>query len=172
MVLFVKSIRLGCCCHPKRETQREENMKEHLSLCIAWGIACVAVCCSVYVSESFGLENCTLCWLQKMCMYPLAIILGMAVYNHSYAIIPYVMPQVYIGFALASYQTGIQTKFFQDFLSFCQGSTNCLEPTTIGLGFVTLPILSTCAFCIIMGCLLFSNRQAQLKPQPVYVKIK
>ena len=147
-------------------------MKEHVSLCIAWVVACIAVCCSIYISEGLGLENCTLCWLQRMCMYPLAIILGMAAYNHSYAIIPYVMPQVYIGFALASYQTGLQANVFNDFLSFCQGSSSCLEPSNIGLGFVTLPALSTCAFCIIMGCLVFSNRIAQLKPQPVYVKIK
>lgn len=145
-------------------------MKEYCSLCAAWCIACFSICCSVYLNEGLNLENCTLCWIQRMCMYPLAIILGMAVYNSCYTIIPYIIPQICIGCCAACYQVAMQANLFPDFLSVCEGA-NCLDSFELGMEFVSLPVLSICAFCCMMGCLFYAWRQS-LDSQPVYIKIK
>jgi len=147
-------------------------MKGFCALCMAWLIACLSVFSSLYLSEGLNLETCNLCWVQRMCMYPLAIILGMAVYNFSYTIIPYVMPQLCVGCCAAVYQIGLQANFFPDFLSLCQSGPSCLDSMEIGMGVISLPMLSVCACCSIMACLFYAWRQFQQDPQPVYIRIK
>jgi disulfide bond formation protein DsbB len=147
-------------------------MKGFSALCTAWLVACLSVCCSLYFSEGFKLDSCNLCWIQRMCMYPLALILGMAVYNSCYTIIPYVMPQLCIGCCAACYQIAMQSNLFPDFLSLCQTGPSCLESMDIGMGFVSLPMLTVCACCAMMCCLFYAWRQSQQDSQPVYIKIK
>lgn len=146
-------------------------MKGFSALCTAWFVACFSVICSLYISEGFDFNTCALCWLQRICMYPLAIILGMAVYNSFYGIVPYVMPQVCIGCCAACYQVAMQANLFPDFLSMCQTGPSCLDTMDIGIGFMSLPMISTCAFCLIMGCSFYAWR-VQQQTQPVYIKIK
>ena len=147
-------------------------MKEFCALCTAWLVACLSVCCSLYLSEGLDLDTCNLCWIQRMCMYPLAMILGMAVYNCCYTIIPYIMPQVCIGCCAACYQCAMQMNLFPDVLMLCETGPSCLDSINIGLGFISLPMLSVCAHSSIMGCLFYTWRQFQQSPQPVYIKIK
>ncbi len=146
-------------------------MKQYCALCCAWIVACLSVCLSIYLSEGLNIGNCTLCWIQRMCMYPLSVILGIAVFNSSLSVVPYVMPQVCFGCCTACYHVALQSHLLPDFLNLCQAGPTCLDSYRIGLSFVSFPMLSVCAFCCIICCLSFCYRpigEAQL----VSIKIK
>ena len=45
----------------------------------AWLVATLATAGSLYFSEVAGFAPCTLCWYQRIAMYPLVVILGAAI---------------------------------------------------------------------------------------------
>ncbi|MCY1049725.1 disulfide bond formation protein B, partial [Mammaliicoccus sciuri] len=46
-------------------------MKQQYALFISWVIALVAMLGSLYFSEIRQFVPCTMCWYQRICMYPL-----------------------------------------------------------------------------------------------------
>ena len=48
------------------------------ALALAWLVALTATLGSLYLSEVVGFAPCLLCWYQRIAMYPLAVVLGMA----------------------------------------------------------------------------------------------
>ena len=67
-------------------------------LYLAWLVAMVALGGSLFFSEIMMFEPCKLCWFQRICMYPLALLLGIAAYRNDRGIIPYV--RVLAGFGM------------------------------------------------------------------------
>lgn len=68
-----------------------------LLLAFAWLVSVVATLGSLYYSEVRYFLPCELCWFQRIAMYPLAIILGIAVWNSDFGIRRYVIPVAVIG---------------------------------------------------------------------------
>ena len=81
-----------------------------LYLYISWIVALIATFGSIYLSEVENVTPCPLCWYQRVCMFPLIFILGIAVYKHFYRITIYILPQVIIGRLIALYQS-VETYF-------------------------------------------------------------
>lgn len=138
----------------------------------AWVLACLGMLGSLYFSEMRHLEPCHLCWYQRICLYPLAIILGIAVYRQCYAVIPYIMPQVALGLLIAVYQVAIQEVPSWQPIELCGAGPSCLDKIDIGLGPITLPMLSAINFFFILAGLFWAWFQADQDPQFAYVKIK
>src|SRR5690625_2490000 len=56
-----------------------ENTKSSETLMmLVWAIALLAMMGSVFYSEIMGYEPCELCWVQRILMYPLVVIYGVA----------------------------------------------------------------------------------------------
>src|SRR5699024_12508721 len=56
-----------------------ENIKSSETLMmLVWAIALLAMMGSVFYSEVMGYEPCELCWIQRILMYPLVVIYGVA----------------------------------------------------------------------------------------------
>ena len=51
---------------------------EPRAIAAAWLVALLATVGSLYFSEIAGFVPCTLCWYQRIAMYPLVVILGVA----------------------------------------------------------------------------------------------
>jgi len=118
-------------------------------LYMAWLVALVATGGSLYLSEALHWAPCELCWFQRISMYPLVILLGMASYRGDYQIARYVLPLSAIGgiFALLHYLEQ-RMPGFQVGIS-CQLGVSCSEQYINWLGFITLPLLSMIAFTMI-----------------------
>ncbi|HDX9707084.1 TPA: disulfide bond formation protein B, partial [Bacillus thuringiensis] len=56
---------------------------------IAWAVSFIATCGSLYLSEILKFEPCNLCWYQRIFMYPLVILLGVAIIKKDYAVSVY-----------------------------------------------------------------------------------
>jgi disulfide bond formation protein DsbB len=120
-------------------------------LYLSWLIALVATCGSLYMSEVERMPVCPLCWYQRICMFPLALLLGIAAYRRFYEILLYILPLAVIGWLLAAYQAFEQ--YFPGVLSLglCSKGGLCSEKGMNLFGFLTFPLLSVLAFtCIIV----------------------
>ena len=51
-----------------------------LWLMAAWGVALAATLGALFIGEVMGMTPCLLCWYQRIFMFPLALILGMAAF--------------------------------------------------------------------------------------------
>lgn len=132
-------------------------IKKH-SVLIAWIISLIATLGSLYFSEIVGYPPCDLCWYQRIFMYPMTIILGIAVYKRSNEVIPYILPLPLIGFSIALYQYILQNLPSGD-SAFCGPDISCTTKYIDLFGFITLPFLSMVSFAIIFVLLLVARKK-------------
>ena len=53
-----------------------------LWLSAAWVVALVSTLAALFIGEVMGMTPCQLCWYQRILMFPLAVILGMAAFGN------------------------------------------------------------------------------------------
>lgn len=129
---------------------------------VAWVIATLASLISLYFSDIRHHDPCHLCWYQRICLFPLVIILGMACWRGFFGIAAYVIPQVIIGLIFALYQVAIQEIPGWNPIDICGAGPSCAEKFTV-LGPITIPMLSVVCFLIIGFFLIFA---ANLNKKP------
>lgn len=114
-------------------------MKKY-QLFIPWLVVCIATAGSLFFSAVLHTAPCTLCWYQRVVMFPLAIILGIAAFRGAYHIVIYILPLALIGFAIAAYHV-LLVAFFSEITvcAACTLKTNSLNP-------LTFPLLSLFSF--------------------------
>lgn len=128
------------------------------SLLLAWIAAIIATLGSLYFSEVMHFIPCTLCWYQRIFMYPLAIILGVAVYRNDKGIYKYALPLSIIGLLIAGYHTLLQRIPYLQQFEMCSTGVPCSKDYINWLGFITIPLLALIAFTIITVCLIICTR--------------
>ena len=77
-------------------------------LLFAWITSIIAMVGSLFFSERMGFIPCTLCWYQRILMYPLVIFLGIAFYRNDREIYKYILPMSIIGIVVSSYHYALQ----------------------------------------------------------------
>lgn len=128
---------------------------------LAWLLSLVATGGSLYFSEVVGFIPCTLCWYQRIFMYPLVVVLGLGSYKQDRNAITYALPFAVIGWLTALYHVLLQKvpSFGSDVV--CAGGVSCTDPYINWLGFITIPVLSLGAFTAITALLLLSLKKAK-----------
>jgi disulfide bond formation protein DsbB len=125
------------------------------ALLLAWVAALIATIGSLYFSEVLHYIPCTLCWYQRIFMYPLAIILGVAFYQNDKGVSKYALPLSIVGMVISGYHTVLQkVPYFQQF-EMCSSGVPCSKDYINWLGFITIPMLAFIAFTIITISLFF-----------------
>ncbi|KOP81566.1 disulfide oxidoreductase [Cytobacillus solani] len=121
-------------------------------LFVSWAASVLAMFGSLYFSEIRQYEPCTLCWYQRILMYPMVIILGIAVVKKDFRISIYTMVLSAIGGCISLYHYSIQKiSFLADHAASC-GRVPCTGQYINWLGFITIPFLALIAFIIIFIC--------------------
>ncbi|WP_159881376.1 disulfide oxidoreductase [Paenibacillus puerhi] len=116
---------------------------------LSWVVALVATLGSLYFSEILQYAPCKLCWYQRILMYPLAIILGIAAVRKDKRIYLYVLPLSVWGAGISLYHYLMQkTELFQEGAKAC-GLVPCDVDYIDWFGFVTIPFLALTAFVLI-----------------------
>ncbi len=124
---------------------------------MAWAVSLVAVGGSLFFSEVMRYEPCKLCWFQRIFMYPLVLLLGMACYKNDRRLIPYILPLSIIGGMISLYHYSEQKIPGLAKLLPCTVGVPCNEDYINWLGFITIPLLALIAF-ILITCLLWMGR--------------
>ncbi|MCM3691538.1 disulfide oxidoreductase [Neobacillus niacini] len=128
------------------------------SLLLAWVASLIATIGSLYFSEVLHYIPCTLCWYQRIFMYPLAIMLGIAFYQNDRGIVKYALPLSIIGMIISVYHTALQKIPYLQQFEMCTSGVPCSKDYINWLGFITIPILAFTAFTIITFCLVMIAR--------------
>lgn len=123
--------------------------KMNKSLLLSWVAALIATLGSLYFSEVLHYIPCTLCWYQRIFMYPLAIILGIAVYRNDIGVHKYVLPLSVVGMLISGYHTLLQKIPYLQQFEMCTSGVPCARDYINWLGFITIPLLAFVAFTII-----------------------
>jgi len=111
-------------------------------LLTAWLLALTASIGSLISSEIIALPVCHLCWYQRIGIFPLALILGIACYREENHVIPYVIALPVISGLLALYQYLQQMIPGFAPIDLCGLGPSCADIHWMALGFITLPLLS------------------------------
>ncbi len=117
----------------------------HYSLYFAWLIALIATLASLYMSVLQNLPVCDLCWYQRICIYPLVILLGVAAYRDDTGVIIYALPLTILGFLFSLYQYLEQMIPGFSPIALCGPGVDCSAIHVRFLGFITLPFLGMIA---------------------------
>lgn len=102
-----------------------------------------------FFSERMGFIPCTLCWYQRILMYPLVLFLGIAFYRNDKGIYKYVLPVSVIGMMTSSYHYALQKIPSLHEFSSCTSGVPCSGQYINWLGFSTIPFLALVAFSFI-----------------------
>jgi disulfide bond formation protein DsbB len=123
-------------------------------LYLAWVVALVATGGSLYFSEVLRYEPCKLCWFQRIFMYPLVILLGIAAYRNDRRQVGYVLPLSIIGGCISIYHYAEQKIPGLAKILPCTIGVPCNTDYINWLGFITIPFLAGVAFLLITSILL------------------
>ncbi|PIP90140.1 MAG: disulfide bond formation protein B [Bdellovibrionales bacterium CG11_big_fil_rev_8_21_14_0_20_38_13] len=116
---------------------------------LAWLTSLVATLGSLFFSEVMEFVPCSLCWYQRIAMYPIVIILGTAMWKDIKNISTIAFPLSIIGQALSIYHLGVQYDIIPEAASPCIQGIPCSSMYIQWLGFITIPFLSFIAFALI-----------------------
>src|SRR5690625_17102 len=137
-----------------------ENTKSSETLMmLVWAIALLAMMGSVFYSEVMGYEPCELCWVQRILMYPLVVIYGVAALKKNVSIgLPGLILSG-IGMFVSIYHYMIQKlPALQESRGMC-GTVPCNLQYVKYFGFVTIPFLAGTAFILMFVLHIFLLRQ-------------
>ncbi|MGO9874835.1 MAG: disulfide bond formation protein B [Acidimicrobiia bacterium] len=124
---------------------------------LAFIVALGATLGSLYLSEiaHFDISLCPICEYERICMFPLAVVLMVGIWRRDDLVWTYVLPPALIGVVFAAYHTQLQA-FPRQHLYFCQldSVTNvhqCTVRYVWEFGFVSIPFMSLSAFVFIIA---------------------
>ena len=132
-----------------------------IALPLAFLIALAGVVGSLIYSNIIGFDPCVLCWWQRIFLYPLVPILGVALFRRDHTnVVRYALPLTVIGAGFSTYHYIIQR--FTPHVASCDvmgQSASCAGFYVFEFGYITIPLMCLTAFVAIMGLLLFVNKK-------------
>jgi disulfide bond formation protein DsbB len=135
------------------------NFRDSVSpfaLQFAWIVAALATLGSLYLSQIAGLTPCEFCWFQRICMYPLSLLLGIAAFRGDVGIAKrYFMPIAIVGAGLATYH--YQLEHIKGEPTACSAAVPCNSAAFNIFGFISVPFLSLAAFALITTLLVLAR---------------
>ena len=124
-------------------------------LMAAWAIALVSTLAALFLGEVMGMTPCLLCWYQRIFMFPLALILGMAAFAEDRRGAVYAMPLALGGAVVSGYHSALLAGWVPTWWVPCGSGPSCSKQNLEIFGSVQIPWLSLLAFAAI-AILLFA----------------
>lgn len=120
-----------------------------LGLYSAFTAAWVSMMGSLYFSEVMRFTPCTLCWFQRVLMYPLAGLIAFGILRRDHHLPFLVLPFSLLGQGLAVYHYLLQKTTIFSQPSSCGLGVTCSSVWIDWFGIVTIPLLSVFGFMVI-----------------------
>ncbi|MDH5717281.1 MAG: disulfide oxidoreductase [Spirochaetia bacterium] len=136
---------------------REKQAYNLLFVC--WIIAMIASLGSLFFSSIMNFVPCTLCWYQRICMYPLVLIFLTALIRFEKSVFYYSSSLIAIGWFISLYHNLVQLKIIPEEASPCVQGVPCAMKYINWLGFITIPMLSFFAFSILLSLMYLFYRR-------------
>jgi len=138
------------------------DMVDGASLALAAIVGLVATLGSLYLSEIAHFPPCQLCWYQRIAMYPLPVILGIAAWRRDFGIRPYAIALAAIGSAISIYHYQLERFPDQSSLS-CSVDVPCTTVWIWRFHYISIPFMALSGFALIITLLLLgpSDRETE-----------
>ena len=134
----------------------ENNFLNKNALLFAFVISLIATLGSLFYSEIAGYIPCKLCWYQRIFMYPLPILLGIALFKKDNKISHYAIPLSIIGGIISIYHYSTQ---ILNNSSICSAeSAACNSKIFFSYGYITIPVMALTAFALIIFLTYTANK--------------
>jgi len=104
---------------------------------------------SLYYSEIAHFDPCKLCWFQRIAMYPLPLLLGIATLRRDRAIRVYAIPMALVGAAISIYHYQLERFPSQTHLS-CELDSPCTTVWFWKFHYISLPLMALSGFLLIV----------------------
>jgi len=128
-------------------------------LFLAFLTSLVATLGSLFFSEIMYFLPCSLCWYQRVFMYPLVFIFLVSLLYPDKNVFKYSFPLIVVGMLIAIYHNLLIIGIIPQTLSPCISGVPCNVDYLNYFGFITIPLLSFIAFFIICICLVFYKKK-------------
>ncbi len=121
----------------------------------AFLIALTATLSALFIGEILGRMPCTLCWYQRIAMFPLVAVLGVALWSGDPRGRIYALPLALTGLAVASWHSGLYAGLIPEPILPCtQAGPSCTDRSAQTILGLPIPFLSCVAFSAITLLLL------------------
>ena len=125
---------------------------------LAFLTSLIATLGSLFFSEIMNFIPCSLCWYQRIFMYPLVFLFVINLLFPDDKIFKYAFPLVLVGWVISIYHNLLMFKIIPEKLSPCVQGVPCSVDYINWLGFITIPLLSFFAYTIILILLIISKK--------------
>jgi len=124
------------------------------ALNLAFAGSLIAMLGSLYFSEIAGFPPCVLCWYQRISMYPLAVIIGAAIYTKDRKMLIPAFILAIPGWLIAVYHNLLYYNILPEAAAPCVAGISCTTKYIEWFGFITIPLLALLGFTSIIGLLI------------------
>ena len=131
-------------------------------LFICWIIASVSALGSLFFSEIMEFAPCTLCWYQRIFMFPLVLIFLAGLFPFDKGIFKYALPIALVGWGFAFYHFLLYSGYIPESIQPCTQGVSCSETYLDLFGFLTIPLLSLISFSTIIVLLFILKRRLSI----------
>jgi len=125
-----------------------------LLLLAAWLLVTTATLGSLFFSVVMELPPCSLCWYQRMFMFPLVLVLFMGLFPSDTKVVRYALPLAAVGTVVALYHTLLQAGVIPESAAPCSRGVSCADVDLLVFGFASIPLLSLLAFGTVTALLI------------------
>jgi len=123
-------------------------------------VATVATLGSLYLSEVANFIPCRLCWVQRGFMYPLALILWLAVWKRWSSIWRFALLWPLAGSGVSVLHLAEQRGWVGS-ESFCSATAPCSQIWVEHFGFVTISFMALCGFLLVAALMWVQQKAAR-----------
>jgi disulfide bond formation protein DsbB len=118
---------------------------------IAFFISLAAIAGSLFFSEVMKFPPCTLCWYQRIFIYPLAFLIPVGILLKDVNLRVYSLSLLVPGALIALYHNLLYYKIIPEEISPCREGVSCTTKQLELFGFITIPLLSLITFLFLIG---------------------
>lgn len=115
----------------------------------AWLVATVSTLGALFLSEVMEVAPCTLCWYQRVFMFPLVFVLAASLFPPDRRVLRYAAPLVAAGWLVALFHLLLTRGVIPESMTPCTQGIPCSRIEVEWFGFVTIPLLSLLSFSAI-----------------------
>jgi disulfide bond formation protein DsbB len=127
------------------------------ALPLASFIAVVGTVITFVYSEHYGVIPCGLCWMERAFLYPLAIMLPLALWRRESAVVPYAIALSVVGGFISLYHHYIQMGGGSVLPCPASGG-DCAKRFIFEFNYITFPLIALSSFAFIIVLLLIVRR--------------
>ena len=145
-------------------TRRVPAWARDVALPVATAIALVTTLASLYYSEIANYPPCTLCWYQRIAIYPQVIVLGVAALRRDRAVWMTSVPLATIGIVLSVWHIVIER--YPSLAGPCDPSNPCTIKWVAEFGVLTIPTMALIAGASFIALTLVARTAPEARDAP------